>query len=98
MEEIVKAQSQDGNLEIVSKWSTEANCPSEGALFLASPDAKYFWINKDGVRMIGVLYLQKKSGEDLDLILPERLKEEAIRLNHIFSPRDIKEWIEPGNV
>ena len=74
VEEIVKAQSQDGNLEIVSKWSTEANCPSEGALFLASPDAKYFWINKDRVRMIGVLYLQKKTGEDLDLILPERLK------------------------
>ena len=56
---------------------------SEGTLFLASPSAKFYWINKDMVQIMdGILYFRKKNGDGWDMILPESLKGEAVRLNH----------------
>ena len=83
VKEVKDSQTQDEDLKFIIEWLESAKCPSDGALFLASPSAKFYWINKDRVRFLdGTLYFMKKNSEGWDLILPESLKGEAIRLNH----------------
>ena len=78
--------------EIIQQWLESATSPSDGAIFLPSPGAKLYWIYKNRVRLMdGALYFQKKDSDGWDLILPESLKEEAMRLNH-----DLPSWGHQG--
>ena len=55
--EILDVQSQDSDLNIIRNWLTSSTVPSEGELFLSSPAAKSFWLNKEQfVLLDGVLY------------------------------------------
>ena len=40
-------QGKDADLKILIAWFTQTTSPTEAELFLASPTAKYYWLNKD---------------------------------------------------
>ena len=82
VEKVKDAQTQDKDLKFIHEWLESAKSPSDDALFLASPSAMFYWINKDSVRIMdSTLYFMKMNSEGWDLILTESLKGEAIRLN-----------------
>jgi len=88
-QELQTAQRRDINLQIILDWLLENKAPDEGVLFLSSPEAKYFWINKEMFSLkYNVLYRSKEDSPDLELVIPQELKEQAIRWHHdtFFGP------------
>ena len=82
-EDLSKKQSEDKDLEIILAWLTSGTIPDEGSLFLSSPESKYFWINKDLFHLEdGVLFRKKLDSEDLELVIPDSLKEQALSWHH----------------
>ncbi|MCG8045979.1 MAG: hypothetical protein N0E48_09995, partial [Candidatus Thiodiazotropha endolucinida] len=82
-EELRTEQAKDSDLDIVLTFLEKGEFPSEGKLFLASPAAKQYWINKERCALIdGLLYCDNKEGTHQCLVLPAGMKEEAMRLNH----------------
>ena len=83
VKEVINVQTKIKDLDIIRQWLEGTGSPSEGALFLASPGAKFHWIKGDMVNIMdGILYFSKKNGDGWDMILPESLKGKAVRLNH----------------
>jgi transposase InsO family protein len=77
------AQSQDGDLKFVRDWLVDAREPSEAELFVSSPAAKSYWLNKEQLVLIeGVLYEDDGMSGEKRLILPASLREQAMKLNH----------------
>ena len=82
-EQLVAEQNKDTDLNIILAWLRDKATPSEGALFLASPAAKFYWINKERCILINnMLHCRNKEGTDTCLVLPSSMKECALKLNH----------------
>ena len=78
-----EAAITDLNLTFLWDWLENRIEPGEAALFIASPAAKYYWLSKEEFVIIGgLLYHQRPDGSEKDLVMPEGLKEEALKLNH----------------
>ena len=76
-------QTRDIDLDIFLAWLKDKTIPSEGALFLASPVANIYWINKERCVWIdNRLYCWNKQGTYQCLVLFSGMKELALRVNH----------------
>ncbi|XP_045167543.2 uncharacterized protein LOC123530833 [Mercenaria mercenaria] len=82
-DELQTEQAKDKNLRIIIDWLKRQKEPDEGILFLSSPEAKYYWLNKEVFLFIdGVLFKKNPDAEDLQLVVPESLKEQALIWHH----------------
>jgi transposase InsO family protein len=73
----------DNDLSILLNWIKTQQSPSQSEIFLASPAAKFYWINRDNVLYKGgCLWWQCPKTDELRLILPESMQKEAMKLNH----------------
>ena len=83
VEDLKGAQEADDDMKIILAWLKQSTIPSERDLFLASAPAKAYWLNKERFLLIdGVVYRQRDSEDEKNLVLPASLREEAIRLDH----------------
>ena len=81
--EVQTAQKKDQSLTILLEWLVNNTVPSERDLFLSSPAVKAYWLEKEQFLLIGgILYHQRPEREEKDLVVPESLREEAIRVSH----------------
>ena len=81
--ELEKDQAADKDLKQIIPWLTTKVEPDEGSLFICSPDAKYYYVNKEMFRLVdGVLFRQKPTSKDFELVVPDSLKEKAIAWHH----------------
>lgn len=81
--EVADVQSRDPELTIILNWVLRGEQPSEGALFFASPETNFCWINKERFMVMeGILYCRGKDSPELALVLPERLHSLALEFNH----------------
>ena len=70
-DELKAEQEKDKDLKIVIEWLKTQETPDEGILFLASPEAKYYWVNKEMFKLVdGVLFRQKTDSTDVELVVP----------------------------
>lgn len=82
-EELNTGQAADKDLNIIIDWLSTGEVPDEGIVFLASPEAKYYWLNKEMFQLVdGVLFRQKMDSKDLELVVPDCLKEQAMAWHH----------------
>ena len=82
-EDLKKEQAEDKDLKTVITWLTTKEEPDEGSLFISSPEAKYYWVNKEMFKLVdGVLFRKNPTSTDLELVVPDSLKEKAIELHH----------------
>ncbi len=50
---------------------------------MSSPATKAYWLNKEQFLLIdGVLYRQRNDTDEKDLVIPESMKQEALKMNH----------------
>ena len=83
LEELQAEQSKDKDLTIIIEWLLKSKGPDEGILFLASPEAKYYWVNKELFQLVdGVLFKQKLNSKDLELVVPNSLQEQTLVWHH----------------
>ena len=72
-------QGKDQDLKIIIQWLTTQEVPNEGSLFISSPGAKDYWLNKEMFQLVdGVLFKQKTDSKDLELVVSDSLKEHSI--------------------
>ena len=70
--ELEKGQAADKDLKQIITWLTTKEEPEKGSLFICSPEAKYYWVNKEMFRLVdGVLFRQKPTSKDLELVVPD---------------------------
>ena len=82
-EELKTEQGKDKNLKIIIQWLTTQEMPNEGSLFISSPEAKYYWLNKEMFQLVDeVLFRLKTDSKDLELVVPDSLKVQAMALHH----------------
>ena len=82
-DELKTEQEKDKDLKFVIQWLNTEEEPGEGNLFISSPEAKYNWVNKEMFKLVdSVLFRQKTSSNDLELVVPDSLKEQALFLHH----------------
>ena len=82
-DELKTEQEKDKDLKIILHWLTNQEVPEEGDLFISSPEAKYYWVNKEMFQLVdGVLFRQKTDSRDLELVVPDSMKEQAIAWHH----------------
>ena len=82
-EEIQQEQSKDEDLILILSWLSENIRPSDADLALASPATKFYWINKERLKLReGVLHFLRKKETATDLVIPRGLKETALKLHH----------------
>ncbi|XP_048242778.1 uncharacterized protein LOC125375886 [Haliotis rufescens] len=88
-EEICNQQRSDPDLTIIMDWIQTAEEPSESSLFLASPAAKHYWLNrtlfqidKQGLLRVDPLIKEKTTRGMASLVVPKSLQQEVLRLNH----------------
>ncbi|KAH3713699.1 hypothetical protein DPMN_073496 [Dreissena polymorpha] len=66
LKELQVEQSKDKDLTIIAEWLLKGKEPDEGIVFLASPEAKYYWVKKELFQLVdGVLFKQKLNSKDL---------------------------------
>ena len=83
MDEIRQEQNKDRDLKPILNWLNSQTQPSEGELFLQSPAVKFYWINQERLVVRNdILFFKAKDSDQDRLILPEGLKEAALRLHH----------------
>lgn len=83
MDKINEAQTADRSFSMILDWLRTKTEPSERDLFLSSPAAKSYWLNKEQFLLIGeVLYRQRDDNQEKDLMVPESLREQAMEANH----------------
>ena len=81
--DLKETQASVENLQIILDWVKSGNKSEEGVLFLASPAAKSYWLNKKQFLLIDeVLYKTRNDTDEKDLVMPTSLNEEAIQLSH----------------
>jgi hypothetical protein len=67
--DLKEAQAKDKDLAIIIRWLSAKEIPEEGVLFLASPEAKFYWLNKELFHLTGgVLFKKKLDSKDLELV------------------------------
>ena len=82
-DELKTEQEKDKDLKIVIQWLTTKEEPDEGSLFISSPESKYYWVNKEMFKLIDeVLFRQKTDSTDLELVVPDSLKDQVLFLYH----------------
>ena len=82
-DELKTEQEKDKDLNFVIQWLNTKEEPGEGSLFICSPEAKYYWLNKEMFKLVdSVLFRQKTISNDLELVVPDSLKEQALFLHH----------------
>ena len=84
-DEIKSAQSADTDISMVYEWLNKGTLPSENELFLSSPAAKSYWLNRQLFTIDGSGLLWKKKKDDsgkLLLVIPEPLKQDILSLCH----------------
>ena len=73
-EDVKREQGKDKDLKIIIQWLTTQLVPNEGSLFISSPGAKYYLLNKEMFQLVdGVLFRQKTDSKDLELVVPDSL-------------------------
>ena len=81
--EIEQEQIKDPDLRLAISWLKEKLKPSEGELFSSSAAAKFYWINRDRLCLRNsILFIKAKDINQEYLILPQGLREGALRLLH----------------
>ena len=81
--ELTTEQGKDKDLKIIIQWLTTHEMPNKGSIFISSPEAKYYWLNKEMFQLgDGVLFRQKTDSKDLELVVTDNLKEQAMALHH----------------
>ena len=81
--ELEAEQAKDKDLRIILDWLSSDTVPDEGNLFLSSPAAKFYWVNKEIFQLVdGVLFKKSQDTEDLQLVVPDSLKEKALEWHH----------------
>ncbi|KAH3810230.1 hypothetical protein DPMN_138620 [Dreissena polymorpha] len=66
-------------MRFVLRWLKTKTVPEEGELFLASQEAKSYWINKETFQLVyNVLFKINNNSHDLLLVLPGSLREVAM--------------------
>ena len=84
-DEIKNAQSADTDISIIYDWLDTGKTPTEGELFLSSPAAKSYWLDRQlfSIDKSGLLWKSKKDGSDkLLLVIPDSLKPDILSLCH----------------
>ena len=70
-QELQTEQAKDTDLQIIISWLQTKKNPDEGILFQSSPEAKYYWLNKELFQIIdGVLFKKNIDAEDMLLVIP----------------------------
>ena len=83
MKDLKEAQATDENLPIILDWVKSGNKPKEEVMFLASPAAKSYWLNKEQFLLTDdVLHITRNDIDEKDLVMPKSLKDEATQLSH----------------
>jgi len=81
--QLCEAQRDDNNFQIIISFLKNKTEPTEGALFRSSPEAKYFWINKEMFKLAdGVVFRYKPDSNDLQFVVPVSLQQQAIEWHH----------------
>ena len=81
--DLKQAQEKDESLRLILEWVKSQKEPTEKELFIASPAAKSYWLNKELFLLIdGVLFRKKDELDDVVLIVPKKLQTDAIELCH----------------
>lgn len=76
LDEVRQGQMEDTDLKLVLEWMIDKSHPSERDLFLSSPATKFYWINKERLRLSdNVLFIKKKDSDIQDLVLPKGLRD-----------------------
>lgn len=80
---VQEAQGRDTDLELLAVWLGTKAEPTEGELFISSPTAKFYWVNRDSFCLKNglVWMLDSKTGNHR-LVIPEELREEVLFLCH----------------
>ena len=79
----MQLQREDSDLTLVLEWLETKKDADSSVLFRSSPAGKYYWLNKDQLILIGrVLYQNEPETEEKRLVLPLKLRETALSLNH----------------
>ena len=82
-DELKEEQEKDKDLKTVIHWLKTQQEPDQGILFLSSPESKYYWVNKDMFKLVDdVLFRQKTDSKDVELVVPDSLKDQALFLHH----------------
>jgi hypothetical protein len=78
-EDLQKEQSKDKDLHFIIDRLKDKKVPDEGILFLSSPESKFYWLNKELFQLVdGVLFKNNSDADDLQLVIPDSLKEQAL--------------------
>jgi hypothetical protein len=81
--ELSQAQRQDEELLFVLGWLEGRMTPETSELFRASPAAKFYWLNKEQFLLLDdVMYQHDRESDDVRLVMPKSLREEAMALCH----------------
>ncbi len=83
--ELKEEQEKDPDLAFILNWLKNDQEPPENELFLASPAAKNYWVNKELYYLDedGVLFnLPKNEGKDHRLVVPSTLTKLVLELCH----------------
>lgn len=76
LDEVRQGQREDTDLKLVLEWMIDKSHPSERDLFLSSPATKFYWINKERLRLRDNVLFKKKNDSDIqDLVLPKGLRD-----------------------
>ena len=76
-------QGRDPDFRFLIDWLVSNKTPTEGDLFLASKEAKYYWVNKEIFVMKGSVVFQRdpKRG-NFRLLIPEHRRDTVLDLCH----------------
>ena len=80
--QIKEGQATDVGLGFIRRWLDQRIEPSEAELSLASPESKFYWINKELFFMEEGVIFRKGEGEKDLLVIPKSLKQEVLKGCH----------------
>jgi RNA:NAD 2'-phosphotransferase (TPT1/KptA family) len=83
-EQLGERQKQDQNLAFLIQWLKTREDPGEGNLFLSSPEAKFYWLNRQVfvLNSKGVLMRERTDKHPRRLVVPDSCRTEILQLSH----------------
>lgn len=83
LQDLSEAQAKDDDLLFIRSWLKNSIKPVESELFLASPAAKSYWLDKEQFLLIDeVLYQNDAASGEKKLMAPCSMQEDALYWNH----------------
>jgi transposase InsO family protein len=80
---VKEAQAAESSFEFLMHWLIDKHEPREGELFIASPSAKYYWVNRDSFTFIdGLVWRIDPKTNAHRLLIPEEIKAEVMYVCH----------------